>query len=491
MASSARSSPIIDRRDKQRERSSSDPPIFQENNSLSSGGDAKKDNDMKGAIAKVQGPSTPPVERKSKFPSISRLFKPWKWKRKKKTTSEKFHQTQITIERKISMRATKEELIEKGVLNPDAYEEANNIPPGSVRAASSANKDKPKVTTANSITPESSTTTTTTTVHIDTPPPLPQKKGSDKSSESAPVKPPLVTTTRAVVVPSEAGDASQTAHHTEHPPGVAASAVPSESTSQDIPATDSSEQGSMGNAASEDGKVDISEMNKENEAPNSSNINKVSVSGGVSIFSPVVIGKSQVVNGDIHRFDSDSDDEPILYRDDDTDSEEESGLAAKVKRKDSLAIKLQNRPSMKELVNRNILPDRSESEKQENKKALGVKLERRLSLRPTQEELEQRNIMRKMSQKERYEDMEKTKSILTRKLSFRPTVEELKRRNILKFCDYVEVTQAIDYDRKADKPWTRLTPQDKAAIRKELNDYKSAEMEVHEDSRQYTRFHRP
>uniref|UniRef100_A0A3P9H954 Phosphatase and actin regulator 4 n=1 Tax=Oryzias latipes TaxID=8090 RepID=A0A3P9H954_ORYLA len=34
-----------------------------------------------------------------------------------------------------------------------------------------------------------------------------------------------------------------------------------------------------------------------------------------------------------------------------------------------------------------------------------------------------------------------------------------------------------------------LSPQ--AAIRKELNDFKSSEMEVHEESRIYTRFHRP
>ena len=50
------------------------------------------------------------------------------------------------------------------------------------------------------------------------------------------------------------------------------------------------------------------------------------------------------------------------------------------------------------------------------------------------------------------------------------------------------MTQAHEYDRRADKPWTRLTPRDKAAIRKELNDFKSTEMEVHEDSRHLTRF---
>jgi phosphatase and actin regulator 4 len=58
---------------------------------------------------------------------------------------------------------------------------------------------------------------------------------------------------------------------------------------------------------------------------------------------------------------------------------------------------------------------------------------------------------------------------------------------IIRFNDYIEVTQAHEYDRRADKPWTRLTPKDKAAIRKELNEFKSSEMEVHEDSRHLTR----
>lgn len=46
-------------------------------------------------------------------------------------------------------------------------------------------------------------------------------------------------------------------------------------------------------------------------------------------------------------------------------------------------------------------------------------------------------------------------------LSFRPTVTELKQRNVIKFNDYVEVTEVDLVDRKADKPWLRLTPRDK------------------------------
>lgn len=38
---------------------------------------------------------------------------------------------------------------------------------------------------------------------------------------------------------------------------------------------------------------------------------------------------------------------------------------------------------------------------------------------------------------------------------------ELLARKILRFNEYVEVTDAQDYDRRADKPWTKLTPADK------------------------------
>lgn len=38
---------------------------------------------------------------------------------------------------------------------------------------------------------------------------------------------------------------------------------------------------------------------------------------------------------------------------------------------------------------------------------------------------------------------------------------ELQARKILRFHEYVETTEAEDYDRRADKPWTKLTPADK------------------------------
>ncbi|NXL64106.1 PHAR2 regulator, partial [Chordeiles acutipennis] len=195
--------------------------------------------------------------------------------------------------------------------------------------------------------------------------------------------------------------------------------------------------------------------------------------------------------------DSDSDG-PILYTDDDDDDDEdnasaESSLASKIRRRDTLAIKLGNRPSKKELEDKNILQRTSEEERQEIRHQIGTKLVRRLSQRPTTEELEQRNILKQKNEEEEQEAKREIKRRLSRKLSLRPTVAELQARRILRFNEYVEVTDSPDYDRRADKPWARLTPADKAraAIRKELNEFKSTEMEVHEESRQFTRWVNP
>ncbi|XP_041508021.1 phosphatase and actin regulator 4 isoform X3 [Microtus oregoni] len=192
---------------------------------------------------------------------------------------------------------------------------------------------------------------------------------------------------------------------------------------------------------------------------------------------------------------SDSDSEgPIQYRDeedeDDEDESHQSALANRVKRKDTLAMKLSSRPSEPEL-NLNSWPRKSKEEWNEIRHQIGNTLIRRLSQRPTAEELEQRNILQPKNEADRQAEKREIKRRLTRKLSQRPTVAELLARKILRFNEYVEVTDAQDYDRRADKPWTKLTPADKAAIRKELNEFKSSEMEVHEDSKHFTRYHRP
>ncbi|XP_065670206.1 uncharacterized protein LOC100200061 isoform X6 [Hydra vulgaris] len=133
----------------------------------------------------------------------------------------------------------------------------------------------------------------------------------------------------------------------------------------------------------------------------------------------------------------------------------------------------------------------SQDEKYSIRDKVGNKLTRSLSQRPTKEELEDKNILKTQTSEEANLKFNETRQRLSRKLSRRPTVKELRKKKIIGFNEYVEVFDVQEYDRRADKPWTRLTPKDKASIRKELNDYKENEMEVHEDSKIYTRFHKP
>ncbi|GFX04421.1 phosphatase and actin regulator 2 [Trichonephila clavipes] len=64
-----------------------------------------------------RSPTPPPMKTKQRrFAMLRRIFQPWQWKRRKKR--DRFEQTSRTLERKISMRSTKE-LIKKGVLMPD------------------------------------------------------------------------------------------------------------------------------------------------------------------------------------------------------------------------------------------------------------------------------------------------------------------------------------------------------------------------------------
>ncbi|XP_018430332.1 PREDICTED: phosphatase and actin regulator 3 isoform X2 [Nanorana parkeri] len=191
--------------------------------------------------------------------------------------------------------------------------------------------------------------------------------------------------------------------------------------------------------------------------------------------------------------DSSHKDNVLLYEDEDElNSLVISGTLPRKYKKELLAVKLRNRPSKQELEDRNIFPQRTEEERQKIREQIEIKLSRRLSQRPAVEELERRNILKQRNDQTEQEERREIKQRLTRKLNQRPTVDELRERKILiRFSDYVEVAKAQDYDRRADKPWTRLSAADKAAIRKELNEYKSNEMEVHASSKHLTRYHRP
>ncbi|GFW50324.1 transposon Tf2-6 polyprotein [Trichonephila clavipes] len=64
-----------------------------------------------------RSPNPSPMKSKHhRFVLLRRIFQPWQWKRRKKRN--RFEQTSRTLQRKISMRSTKDQLVEKDVLMP-------------------------------------------------------------------------------------------------------------------------------------------------------------------------------------------------------------------------------------------------------------------------------------------------------------------------------------------------------------------------------------
>ncbi|GFW78014.1 phosphatase and actin regulator 2 [Trichonephila clavipes] len=59
---------------------------------------------------------SPMKSKYRRFAMLRRIFQPWQWKRRKKRN--RFEQTSRTLQRKISMRSTKDQLVKKDVLMP-------------------------------------------------------------------------------------------------------------------------------------------------------------------------------------------------------------------------------------------------------------------------------------------------------------------------------------------------------------------------------------
>ncbi|XP_006864148.1 PREDICTED: phosphatase and actin regulator 1 [Chrysochloris asiatica] len=525
----------IDRRPIRRVRSKSDTPYLAEARisfNLGAGEEVERLAAMR-SDSLVPGTHTPPIRRRSKFANLGRIFKPWKWRKKK---SEKFKHTSAALERKISMRQSREELIKRGVLK-EIYDKDGEL--------SISNEDD-SLDSGQSL---SSSQLSLPALSEMEPVPMPRDPCSyevlqpsdimDGTDPGAPMKlpclpvklsPPLPPKKVMICMPvggpelslasyaaQKSSQQSMAQHHHTVLPSQIQHQLQYGSHSQHLP----SSTGSLPLHPSSCRMID--ELNKtlamtmqrlessEQRVPCSTSYHSSGLHSGDGITKgplglPEIRQVPTVViecddNKENVPHESDYEDSSCLYtREEEEEDEDEdddsslytSSLAMKVCRKDSLAIKLSNRPSKRELEEKNILPRQTDEERLELRQQIGTKLTRRLSQRPTAEELEQRNILKPRNEQEEQEEKREIKRRLTRKLSQRPTVEELRERKILiRFSDYVEVADAQDYDRRADKPWTRLTAADKAAIRKELNEFKSTEMEVHELSRHLTRFHRP
>ncbi|XP_067242307.1 phosphatase and actin regulator 2 isoform X3 [Chanodichthys erythropterus] len=481
-----------------------------------------------------------------KLSSLGKIFKPWKWR--KKRTSDKFQDLSKVLERKISTRQTREELIRKGVLIPDQDDPLNTetlnghaVPSGvtekvkvdietpelvpeekadlaAVAEDPEAKATNPKKTagTSKSSTQasgqSSSSTCSKTPKNNNSELTTAQAKSAKKTAPSRSPRPPSKTPSETVESSSKkdqrkkelTSNVNEKAEEKSQD-GKGADQLSESSAEMDKrqphvnqATEETSFTGSSNELSSDTLSEPVSTGSEEEKKRPDQTQRSVGTEEGerqqtVNVESPEVTVIPDSIREN-QASDSDSDG-PILYKDEEEEDEDDeytsSSLASKIRRRDTLAIKLGNRPSKKELEEKNILPRTSETERQELWQQIGCKLVRRLSQRPTTEELEQRNILKQKNEEEEQEAKQEIKRRLSRKLSVRPTVAELVARRILRFNEYVEVTEAKDYDRRADKPWTRLTPADKAAIRKELNEFKSKEMEVHEESKQFTRFHRP
>ncbi|KAM9848837.1 phosphatase and actin regulator 1 [Aulostomus maculatus] len=539
----------VDRRPIRRVRSKSDTPYINEARislHLETAEEVERLAAMR-SDSLVPGTHTPPIRRRSKFATLGRLFKPWKWRKKK---SEKFKQTSAVLERKMSMRQSREELIKKGVLK-EVYEKDGSSPSlreevkmengrSPLLGCSSSESDGAELMEgaaaaggslefpmssegacqqdhgqkSNQAPPTKkplvypgdgaeSTLSRPPILHKQPPalPPKPFSRLPNHIADGAPVKlpcmsmklsPPLPPKKLLISIPAGSMEPSSLAFQKcPAPPGHAPMGGHSlqygtlpitlhppsriiEELNKTLALTMQRFESSMMHAVP---TVMIECDDDKENLPNEADYEEL----------PGMYKDEEEEDEEDEEEEDDEEEEEEEEEEDDDDTLFTSTLAMKVLRKDSLAIKLSNRPSKRELEEKNILPLQSDQERLEFRQQTATKLTRRLSQRPTAEELEQRNILKPRNDLEEQEEKREIKRHLSRKLSQRPTVEELREAKILiRFSDYVEVAEAQDYDRRADKPWTRLTAADKAAIRKELNEFKSTEMEVHESSRHLT-----
>ncbi|XP_053937100.1 phosphatase and actin regulator 3 isoform X2 [Cuculus canorus] len=533
----------------------------------------------------VSGIRTPPVRRNSKLATLGRIFKPWKWRKKK---NEKLKQTSAVLEKKMAARQGRDELIKKGLLEmmeqdtegkactgDDATRATQSDPPAPVcqalaseevqqestiaattnvtslveelhldelkedaakkpsapteeleDASLPASEDSPQALLVSEPTDSPQNQTERNPAQLPSPPllPAPPPKAISKITKSITgseiddpaMKSPPSTILKNYVIVGSSQISGQAALF--HPSGQKSSdpyvrgqvttptgsphlaavhlPLPPSRVIEELHralATKHRQDSFHGRESkgSPKKRVDVrpsrtSSIERNKEKENSLSYSSDSENKRNSVKESDENKENLIMNSELKE-------DTVFYQDEEVLNDSIiSGTLPRKCKKELLAVKLRNRPSKQELEDRNIFPRRTDEERQEIRQQIEMKLSKRLSQRPAVEELERRNILKQRNDQTEQEERREIKQRLTRKLNQRPTVDELRDRKILiRFSDYVEVAKAQDYDRRADKPWTRLSAADKAAIRKELNEYKSNEMEVHASSKHLTRFHRP
>ncbi|XP_036085114.1 phosphatase and actin regulator 3 [Rousettus aegyptiacus] len=530
-----------------RGRSQSDPSVLTESSAAASAEARENPDEMDPAPPArseylVSGTRTPPVRRNSKLATLGRIFKPWKWRKKK---NEKLKQTTSALEKKMASRQGREELIKKGLLemmeqdseskvcNPDGGPRATRSDPSTPEQealtleearpgsplATGTDQDPPERPLSSDAHPDDAAKMPSAPRGEDADAPGSLLPAADKSPQAlagsdAPdgppgtleraagqlPSPPLLPTPLPKAVPKATKNVTgqAAAGKSPDPPLRGQLATPTGSphlTTVHRPLPPSRVIEELHRALATKHRQDSFPGRDSKGSPRKRGDVRLSRTSSVErawTFDGAAAKESEE-NKENLRVSSDPDGDLLLCQDEEALNDSViSGTLPRKCKKELLAVKLRNRPSKQELEERNIFPRRTDAERQEIRLQIEMKLSKRLSQRPAVEELERRNILKQRNDQTEQEERREIKQRLTRKLNQRPTVDELRDRKILiRFSDYVEVAKAQDYDRRADKPWTRLSAADKAAIRKELNEYKSNEMEVHASSKHLTRFHRP
>ncbi|XP_007475714.1 phosphatase and actin regulator 3 isoform X12 [Monodelphis domestica] len=478
-----------------RGRSQSDPSILTDT-STAEAGESPDEMDQSPAVRSeylVSGIRTPPVRRNSKLATLGRIFKPWKWRKKK---NEKLKQTSSVLEKKIATRQGRDELIKKGLLEmieQDAEAKACSADGGTRATQSGPSTPKCQAFTSEEMQQENSIAEAAA-VTDPTSPEEEEELQSEEQKEDAGQATLFQASGQKISEPHLRGQHS-TPTGSPHLAAVHRPLPPSRVIEElhRALATKHRQDSFQGRESkgSPKKRMDVRPSRTSSIERSKEKENVLSCDGGSENKRNSV--KESDENKENMIMNSELKDDTLLYQDEEALNDSIiSGTLPRKCKKELLAVKLRNRPSKQELEDRNIFPRRTDEERQEIRQQIEMKLSKRLSQRPAVEELERRNILKQRNDQTEQEERREIKQRLTRKLNQRPTVDELRDRKILiRFSDYVEVAKAQDYDRRADKPWTRLSAADKAAIRKELNEYKSNEMEVHASSKHLTRFHRP
>ncbi|XP_056590066.1 phosphatase and actin regulator 3b [Triplophysa dalaica] len=481
----------------------------------------------------VSGVRTPPIRRNSKLASLGRIFKPWKWRKKK---NEKLRQGSTALERKVAGRQNRDDGVRKGLAETCTETGlacgGNTDEPGTPSQEYSdeeEGEDVPMALLASTgkdlSSDEENTSSVRTTDVIETAVGVSQSEAEDKDALSREVgaeapesheerkeepvhkevhTPPARTHAKMLTRPGSLDSTQIRSHQTRPAPATlprnftlpkdalrARMSTPTGSPHlgvmhQHLPPSCIIEE--LHRALATKHRQDSLRGKEIRSSPKRRSDRRINRTASTENDQrgEVENKKEAEENKENMRLDE-------YYSDQDSWNESViSGTLPRRMRKELLTVKLRNRPSKQELEDRNIFPVRSDQERQDIRQQIEMKLAKRLSQRPAVEELESRNILKQRNDQTEQEERREIKQRLNRKLNQRPTVDELRDRKILiRFSDYVEVAKAQDYDRRADKPWTRLSASDKAAIRKELNEFKSNEMEVHASSKHLTRFHRP